>query len=326
MKTDWSKENLEKIIKDCYSISDVLEKQGLKQVGGNYYTAKKYIDLYQLDTSHFTGQLWHSNPIKTFEDKKLVKLEEILQENTSFGSDNLKKRLIEAGIKQYQCECCGNTIWNDNPIPLELHHINGNHFDNRLENLQLLCCNCHAQTDTYKKRMSERKDPDKVHKVNKPQRLGIYKKVKDKICPICGREYHPQRNKQKYCSLDCMWEARKQSLGNAGLGVANKNLQKENLLKLAENCNTMQELAKKVGTSRPTIRKYLEKYGVLEKFKSKFDFRAKEVLQYDLSGNFIKEWPSISDAEQTLGLCDIGKCINFQRKSCGGFIWKLKEI
>lgn len=82
----------------------------------------------------------------------------------------------------------------------------------------------------------------------------------------------------------------------------------------------MQELAKKVGTSRPTIRKYLEKYGVLEKFKSKFDFRAKEVLQYDLNGNFIKEWPSISDAEQTLGLCDIGKCINFRRKSCGGFI------
>lgn len=52
--------------------------------------------------------------------------------------------------------------------------------------------------------MSERKDPDKVHKINTPQRLGIYKKVKDKICPICGREYHPQKNKQKYCSLDCM--------------------------------------------------------------------------------------------------------------------------
>ena len=324
MKTDWSKENLEKIIKDCYSVADVLEKQGLKRVGGNYHTAKKYIDLYQLDTSHFTGQLWHSSPIKTFEDKKLVKLEEILQENTSFGSDHLKRRLIEAGLKQYQCECCGNTTWNDNPIPLELHHIN--HFDNRLENLQLLCCNCHAQTDTYKKRMSERKDTNKIHIVTEPQRLGIYKRIKDKICPICGKKYHPQRNKQKYCSLDCMWEARKQSLGNAGLGVANENLQKENLLKLAENCNTMHELAEKVGTSRPTIRKYLEKYGVLEKFKSKFDFRAKEILQYDLNGNFIKEWPSISDAEQTLGLCDIGKCINFQRKSCGGFIWRLKEI
>jgi len=65
-------------------------------------------------------------------------------------------------------------------------------------------------------------------------------------------------------------------------------LQRENLLKLARDCNNIQELASKVGTSRPTVRKYLEKYGVLEEFKAKFDFRAKEIVQYDLDGNFIK--------------------------------------
>lgn len=45
---------------------------------------------------------------------------------------------------------CGNTEWLDKHIPLELHHINGNHKDNRLSNLQLLCPNCHALTDNYR--------------------------------------------------------------------------------------------------------------------------------------------------------------------------------
>ena len=99
MKKIWSKENLEKIIKDCYSIADVLKKLKLKWAGGNYYTVKKYIQLYNLDISHFTGQYWHNNPNISIEDKKVHKIDEILKENTNFKSDNLKKRLIEEGYK-----------------------------------------------------------------------------------------------------------------------------------------------------------------------------------------------------------------------------------
>ena len=53
-------------------------------------------------------------------------------------------------MKEYRCECCGNTEWMGKPIALELHHVNGIKDDLRVENLQLLCPNCHAFTDNYR--------------------------------------------------------------------------------------------------------------------------------------------------------------------------------
>lgn len=63
---------------------------------------------------------------------------------TTVKSHVLKLKLIRDGIKQQQCEICGLSEWQGQVIPLELHHIDGNHFDNELENLQILCPNCHA--------------------------------------------------------------------------------------------------------------------------------------------------------------------------------------
>jgi DNA-binding transcriptional ArsR family regulator len=62
---------------------------------------------------------------------------------------HLKRRLLQAGLKEPRCEECGIDSWRDRPLPLELHHINGNPNDHRLENLALLCPNCHSLTPTW---------------------------------------------------------------------------------------------------------------------------------------------------------------------------------
>jgi Zn finger protein HypA/HybF involved in hydrogenase expression len=66
------------------------------------------------------------------------------------SSSSLRIRLIKEKYFEHKCYCCNNTLWLDKPIPLELEHVNGDKFDNRIENLTLLCPNCHALTPTYR--------------------------------------------------------------------------------------------------------------------------------------------------------------------------------
>ncbi len=67
-----------------------------------------------------------------------------LVEKSTCISDRLKKKLFRAGLKHKVCERCGLSTWLGNPIPLELHHVNGVHDDCRFENLRVLCPNCHS--------------------------------------------------------------------------------------------------------------------------------------------------------------------------------------
>lgn len=60
------------------------------------------------------------------------------------ASHKLKQKLIRDGIKSNACELCGASVWLDKQLPLELHHKDGNHYNNCLDNLQILCPNCHA--------------------------------------------------------------------------------------------------------------------------------------------------------------------------------------
>ena len=137
-------------VKSSTSMRQVLNKLGLKEAGGNYTIAKTRVKNLGLDTSHFKGQTWNKG--KTLGPRKSVEELLVIDRKYPYQSYKLKNRLLQEGIKIHQCEMCGITEWRDSPTPLELDHINGINYDNRLENLRLLCPNCHAQTDTYRGR------------------------------------------------------------------------------------------------------------------------------------------------------------------------------
>ena len=76
-------------------------------------------------------------------------LEDLLVAGRGRSRGHIKRRLLREGLKDERCERCGISEWRGRPLSLQLHHINGDGNDNRLENLELLCANCHSQTDTY---------------------------------------------------------------------------------------------------------------------------------------------------------------------------------
>lgn len=140
-----------KIIEDSDNINQVCKKIGKKATNTNYAFINKIISKYKIDISHFSTD-YSSKSVKYTDD-------EIYCENSPYmNSNSLKKRLIKTGKKEEKCECCGLTQWNGVSIPLELHHINGKHNDNRIENLLLICPNCHATTENYCGRNKKRKE------------------------------------------------------------------------------------------------------------------------------------------------------------------------
>lgn len=145
-KIVYSKDLLESNVKDCYTLSELCKRLGLAPRGSNFSTLKRKLDEFGVSYSHFTGRGWNKG--QNLGPKK--QLSEILIQNSLCKSYVVLRRLINEGLKERKCEKCGLSSWNGEQIPLELHHINGKHEDNRFENLMILCPNCHAQTDNYR--------------------------------------------------------------------------------------------------------------------------------------------------------------------------------
>jgi hypothetical protein len=148
-RRSWTDDDLRRAVSKSRSIRGVLVHLGLKVGGGQYVAIKRHIARLGLDAAHFTGQGWTkgmSSPVP----RSARPLEEILVRDSDYASTALlRQRLIREGLKEARCEVCGLEEWMGEPIPLQLDHINGDRTDHRLENLRILCPNCHAMTDTY---------------------------------------------------------------------------------------------------------------------------------------------------------------------------------
>lgn len=266
-KNNRTEEEYRNAASKSFSIAGMCRELGLGAFGANYRKIHKAIEKYGIDISHFTGKGWNVGYV--FDPTRGIKkdLTEILVENSSYENTNsLKLRLINEGVKDYKCERCGRTEWEGEQIPLQLHHINGVRNDNRIENLQLLCPNCHALTDNYCGKNAEKKRIRKLTLEEKYEKLknayGIdtanemikkyeVKKIKvkktKKFCSICGKEL--KNNRFTYCSYECAHNAQRK--------LPSDEIMNEHILNGLKNS----QIAELYNVSEASVRKWKKNHG-----------------------------------------------------------------
>lgn len=145
--------------------SDILEKKSqiliwidenkskafiAKELGCKQETLNKYLE--KMGIEYAGNQSGKGQPKR----KPKMTLENYLENSEDIQTNKVRKKILEEGLKPHRCECCGLEEWMGKPIPLELHHKDGNRHHNELENYELLCPNCHAFTDSYRGKNSRK--------------------------------------------------------------------------------------------------------------------------------------------------------------------------
>ena len=133
---EYSDEDIIKHSKEVNSIAQLLGKLNLKQAGGNFANMKRLLQKLNIKTDHWKGQAWNKG--------------QQLKDWSKYSQPkNFRKHLLKE--RNFKCESCNRKTWNKKQIPLEIHHADGDRTNNKLDNLKVLCCNCHATTETWRK-------------------------------------------------------------------------------------------------------------------------------------------------------------------------------
>ena len=227
MKYDWNLERIKEIIPQCINFTEVLKMLGIPRQGNNSNTLKRLLDENNIDYSHFTGRARVYNNTST-------SISEYLSNRVKITSGKLRIKLLTEGLKENKCEICGITKWLGKPIVCQLHHIDGNNQNNNLENLQILCPNCHSQTENYCGSAN----------VNKTKYY----------CKDCGKEINKG---SVYCTICSHKHTRK----------VKDRPSKEKLLQDFKELKSFVKIGAKYGVSDNAIRKWFIQVGLPSKSK-----------------------------------------------------------
>lgn len=283
----FSEEQLKEFVKESSSFRQLGEKCGYSLIGGSTISSmKKMCEEKHFDTTHFTNML----------KKEDIKIEEIFI-NGYKSRETLKRNLIV--LRGYACECCHLKEWNEKPIPLQVHHKDGNGLNNTLDNLQLLCPNCHAQTNNYcgKNKNKDITDEKFIAALNESNnihqaiiKLGstdgrLYdrakellkrsdvnlqpKEKKEYICCDCGKKL----SQSSLRCLDCENERRRQIAKNS------KPISREELKQLIR-ITPFTKIGEMFGVTDNAIRKWCKLYNL--------PFKVKDIKTYS-----DEEWEKI---------------------------------
>lgn len=295
---------LQKLLDNSNNYADLLRSVGMSPYGGNRTALKRIIDEYDLDLTQINKNRRESNLDQIKSSRRIRKpLDEILKKDTPYNSSILAKRLIEEGYKEEKCERCGITEWIGRKIVFHLHHKDGDHDNNEFCNLELLCPNCHSQTDTY-----AGKSNNKKHKIyEKEEKL----KTKSGISEDGTRLYDGYGNYKILCPVcnENFMKTTSQMCKKCYDKIKNKpKVSKEELFKIMET-NSYCSAAKILGVDSKTVSRWHKYYANKERENGNMitgsdKIPPREVLkqkirtmpflqigkEYDVSDNAIRKW------------------------------------
>ena len=222
----YSKEDFIQAWNSSTTASECARKLGLSAAGGTVDRLRKMareLELQEKEPAYKKG----------FSPRK-IPTEDILIENSTY-THPLRKRLIKEGFFEEKCSRCGITEWQGSSAPLQLDHINGINNDNRIENLRLLCANCHALTDTFGTK-------------------NLKRKVEPKKCIDCKSEIRQQSTRCKRCA-QILRGKKKSSFPGADVLVDSLN----------RNRGNMTKTGKEFGVTGNAVKKWIAKYDIVLK-------------------------------------------------------------
>lgn len=263
---DYTPDELQELLDKSNSYSDFLRHIGLNPKGGNPKTLKKIIEEYDLDETKLNENR-HNLYVKcaecTSKSRKSYSLEDILNgKYPNYQSGKLLTRLIEAGYKERKCEKCGITEWMGKELVFHLHHKDGKHNNNKFDNLEILCPNCHSQTDNFAGKSNRKNTTSKIisdkHGEPKVSREEIFKIMEtnsyNSAADLLGVDKETVSRWHKY------YTNKEREKGNMIIGSDKAPLREE----LKEKIRTMSfvQIGKEYNVSDNAVRRWCDTYGL----------------------------------------------------------------